>query len=94
VAENRVHIVFASRSDAPCSRGSVIVQASAYPSEPHWRVRFPDVLCIKSDETQLCASLDLLATNDKTVAALGCDLLLSPLHDQYQILHQLQGSLA
>jgi len=94
VAENRVHIVFASRSDAPCSRGSVIVQASAYPSEPHWRVRFPDVLCIKSDETQLCASLDLLATDDKTVAALGCDLLLSPLHDQYQILHQHQGSLA
>jgi predicted amidohydrolase len=84
VAENRIHIVFASRSDALCAQGSVIVQASAYPSEPHWRVRFPDVLCIKPLDTQLSASLDLLATNDKTVAPLGCDLLLSPRYDQYQ----------
>ena len=84
VAENRIHIVFASRSDAPCARGSVIVQASAYPSEPHWRVRFPDVQTIEPAQTQLSASLDLWATNDKTVAPLGCDLLLSPRYDQYQ----------
>ena len=86
VAENRVHVVFASRSDAPCPNGSVVVQASAYPSEPHWRVRFPDVLRIERGERAVSASLDLLCTNDKTVAALGCDLFLSPRHEEYKVL--------
>ncbi len=86
VAENRVHVVFASRSDAPCPNGSVVVQASAFPSEPHWRVRFPDALRVQPGLSRVSASLDLLATDDKTVAPLGCDLFLSPRHEEYKCL--------
>jgi predicted amidohydrolase len=86
VAENRVHVVLASRSDAPCSNGSVVVKASAYPSEPHWRVRFPDVLRLEPGFTHVSASLDMLATCDKTVAPLGCDLFLSPRQEEYTCL--------
>ena len=86
VAENRIHVVYASRQDSGCTNSSVIVQASAYPSEPHWRVRFPDVRRIESGQKRLSACLDLLATKDKTVAALGGDLFLSPRHEAYHCL--------
>ena len=88
VAENRIHVVLASRGDSRCSNGSAIVQASAYPSEPHWRVRFPDVKKIELNQKRVSACLDLLATKDKTVAAMGCDLFLSPRHEEYKDLLQ------
>jgi len=86
VAENRVNIVFSNREDSKCLRGSIICSSTPYPSEPHWKVRFPDIVESKLTQNHLVSTVDVSATNDKTVSPFGCNLMLSPLHHEYSLL--------
>ena len=86
VAENRINIVLARRADAPVQRGSAIVAALPYPSEPHWKLRSPDVIEAALDADFVLAGVNLAATADKTVAPHGCDLFASAAHAAYGLL--------
>ncbi len=86
VAENRVNMVFARRHDSIVPRGSAIVGVVAYPSEPHWKVRFPDVIEAAPDAEFLIHGVNLEATADKTVGAHGCDLMASAVPSEYGLL--------
>ena len=86
VAENRINIVLARRADAPVQRGSAIVAALPYPSEPHWKLRSPDVTEAALDADFVLAGVNLAATIDKTVAPHGCDLFASAAHAAYGLL--------
>jgi predicted amidohydrolase len=86
VAENRVNIVFARRFDSPVSRGSAIVGVVPYPSEPHWKVRSPDVIEARSGARFVALGVNLAATRDKTIGAQGCDLMASAVPAEYGIL--------
>jgi hypothetical protein len=54
-----------------------------WPSEPHWKVRSPDVLEASPSAPFLLHGLDLAAARDKTVAPHGCDLFASSLPSAY-----------
>jgi len=86
VAENRINVVLARRADAPVQRGSAIVAALPYPSEPHWKLRSPDVVEAALDADFVLAGVNLAATIDKTVAPHGCDLFASAAHAAYALL--------
>ena len=86
VAENRINIVLARRADAPVQRGSAIVAVLPYPSEPHWKLRSPDVTEAALDADFVLAGVNLAATIDKTVAPQGCDLFASAAHAAYGLL--------
>ncbi len=86
VAENRVNIVFARGNDSIVSRGSAIVGVVAYPSEPHWKVRSPDVIEAKPGAEFLVHGVNLKATEDKAVGAQGCDLMASAVSSEYALL--------
>ena len=86
VAENRVNIVLARRFDSPVSRGSAIIGVVPYPSEPHWKVRSPDVIEARSQARFVALGVNLAATRDKTIGAQGCDLMASAVPAEYGIL--------
>lgn len=85
-AENRVNIVFARRFDSPVPRGSAIIGVVPYPSEPHWKVRSPDVVEAPPAARFVVFGVDLAATGDKTVGPHGCDLLASAVPAEYGVL--------
>ncbi|MBI4291270.1 MAG: carbon-nitrogen hydrolase family protein [Betaproteobacteria bacterium] len=85
-AENRVNIVFARRFDSPVSRGSAIIGVVPYPSEPHWKVRSPDVVEARPGARFVVSGINLAATRDKTIGPQGCDLMASALPAEYGIL--------
>ncbi|MBI2315641.1 MAG: carbon-nitrogen hydrolase family protein [Betaproteobacteria bacterium] len=82
-AENRVNIVFARRFDSPVTRGSAIIGVVPYPSEPHWKVRSPDVVEARPGAPFVVAGVNLAATRDKTIGAQGCDLMASAVPAAY-----------
>ena len=85
-AENRINIVLARRADSAVARGSAIIGALPYPSEPHWRVRSPDVLEAPAGAPWVMAAANLAASRDKTVGPQGCDLMASALPEAYGLL--------
>ena len=85
-AENRVNIVFARRFDSPVSRGSAIIGVVPYPSEPHWKVRSPDVVEARPNARFVAFGVNLAATHDKTVGPHNCDLMASAVPAEYGIL--------
>lgn len=86
VAENRINVVFARRFDSPVSRGSAIIGVVPYPSEPHWKVRSPDVIEARSKARFVALGVNLAATRDKTIGTQGCDLMASALPSEYGII--------
>ena len=85
-AENRVNIVVARRFDSPVARGSAIIGVVPYPSEPHWKVRSPDVVEARPEARFVVLGVNLAATRDKTVGVHGCDLMASVVPAEYGIL--------
>jgi hypothetical protein len=57
-----------------------------YPSEPHWKVRSPDVIEARSNARFVALGVNLAATRDKTIGVQGCDLLASAVPAEYGIL--------
>ena len=86
VAENRVNVVVARRADSPVARGSAIIGVVPYPSEPHWKVRSPDVIEARPEARFVVLGINLAATRDKTIGSQGCDLMASALPNEYGII--------
>lgn len=68
------------------SRGSAVVGVVPYPSEPHWKVRSPDVIEARSKARFVALGVNLAATRDKTIGVHGCDLMASAVPAEYGIL--------
>lgn len=90
VAENRVNIIFARRDGSAAARGSAIASAVPYPSDPHWKVRSPDVVDAGPDDPFVVWTVNLQATVDKTIGPAGCDLFQSARPEEYDLLIRAQ----
>jgi len=90
-AENRVNIVVSRRFDSEVLRGSAIVGVVSYPSEPHWKVRSPDVIEAPFAARFVVLGINLAATRDKTIGTQGCDLMASALPAEYAILTRINN---
>ncbi len=87
-AENHIHIVSANRPDSPAKRGSMITTVHPYPSQPHWKVRYPRVEeAPPGVEFHISTDLDMNAPRQKTIAV-HTDLIRNRYPELYEILSQ------
>jgi len=87
-AENHIHIVSANRPDSPAKRGSMITTVHPYPSQPHWKVRYPGVEeAPPGVEFHISADIDMNTPRQKTIAV-HTDLIRNRFPELYEILSQ------
>ncbi|MDA2933829.1 carbon-nitrogen hydrolase family protein [Acidobacteria bacterium AH-259-D05] len=85
-AENHINIVSANRPDSPVRRGSMIITVARYPTQPHWKVRYP-----KTEEAPpgfefyISIDLDMNIPRQKTIAR-NTDLIMNRYPELYEIL--------
>ncbi len=87
-AENHIHIVSANRPDSPAREGSMITTVHPYPTQPHWKVRYPGVKeAPPGFEFHISAEIDMNEPRQKTIAA-NTDLIINRYPELYGILSQ------
>ncbi len=65
-AENRITIVAAARADSPVARGSLIVAAERFPTNPHWWIRSPEPIeCSPGNGVTLAVGIAAVYGRDK-----------------------------
>lgn len=68
-AENHVAVVAANRQDSPVAAGSQVIAAVRYPTQPHWKMRFPEAVDVPHGVRDFgIVPVDLGATAVKLVA--------------------------
>jgi predicted amidohydrolase len=87
-AENHIHIISANRPDSPAQRGSMITTVHPYPSQPHWKVRYPGVEEAPAGfDFHVLGDIDMNAPRQKTIAV-HTDLIRNRYPELYEILSQ------
>ncbi|MFB3142821.1 MAG: nitrilase-related carbon-nitrogen hydrolase [Acidobacteriota bacterium] len=85
-AENHIHVVSANRPDSPAKRGSMITTVHPFPSQPHWKVRYPGVEeAPPGVEFHILSDIDMNAPSQKTIAV-HTDLIRNRYPELYEIL--------
>ena len=85
-AENHIHIVSANRPDSPAKRGSMITTVHPYPTQPHWKVRYPGVEeAPPGVEFHILTDIDMNGPRQKTIAV-HTDLIRNRYPELYGIL--------
>ena len=85
-AENHINIVSANRPDSPVRRGSTITTVDRYPTQPHWKIRYPKVEeAPPGFEFYLSVDLDMNVPRQKTIAV-NTDLIGDRSPELYQAL--------
>jgi len=85
-AENHIHIVSANRPDSPAQRGSMITTVHPYPTQPHWKVRYPGVEEAPAGcEFHILTDIDMNVPRQKTIAV-HTDLIRNRYPELYEIL--------
>jgi predicted amidohydrolase len=85
-AENRINIVSASRPDSPVKIGSMITAVDRYPTQPHWKVRYPTTTEAPAGfEFYISLNIDMNIPCEKTVG-FNTDIILNRHPELYGIL--------
>lgn len=85
-AENHVNIVSANRPDSPVKRGSMIIAVDRFPTQPHWKIRYPMAHEAPPEfEFHIILDIDMNSSREKIIGG-DTDVIMNRYPDLYGVL--------